>query len=949
MPRPRTACRPRRTLTGVRLAAGWLAVLSLALPTMVRGEGDGAPRPDATLAGSTLAGSPLLAPLSDGAQVPLPELDPAVPSPQTFLAGPLGSRFHRHEEILRYLETLAATSDRVAMWEYGRTWEGRPLTLLALSSPENIQRLEEIRQRHLRLASPARLPLAEREALIATQPVFVWLGYGIHGNESSSAEAALGVAYVLAAARGEWERRLREVVVLIDPLSNPDGRERYVTGYLARRGREPDADPSTLEHAEPWPGGRFNHYFFDLNRDWAWASQAETRHRLAEYRRWEPQVHVDLHEMQSSSTYFFPPPADPVNPAIDRRVLAWLETFGQGNARAFDELGWLFYNRQQYDLFYPGYGDSYPSLRGAVGMTYEVAGGGRAGQVVRQSDGSLWTLADRLARHLVTSLATVETAAAGRTALLRDFTEGRLASSTHLPQSIVWSAEQGEARALAELLSRHGIAVGRLSAVVELAVRPGIGGSEERRLFAAGTYAVSTAQPLAGLVEALLKVSSPLSPGFVERQRRRVEANLEAEFFDITAWALPLAFGVDSWLVYGEPPAQVPFEPGRSEGTVIGRGDFGWAVPPQGLASYRLAAELAREGVRHRLALAPFETPAGPGAGPGEKGVFPRGTLFLPHRGNPEDLGERLAKLADADGLTVYRLASGKTDRGEGGSTGEGVSLGSDDLVPVRPVVVGLASGEGLSPTSVGHLWYLLDREIALPHRRLALADLGEHLGELDVLILPEGRSFEKELGAEAVATLKAWVEAGGTLVVVGVATGETATWLTEVGLFEVPAEPVAHHEPNGGRTARTLFPMGESPGGTELAEEEDYEGLTPPRVLPPMLRIPGAVVATTMNGLHPLSAGVATPPPVLVRGSRSLPATGLPDRDVLVANVESPILAGFAWPEAEEHLGGSLLVGIQPRGRGKVIVFAQDPAFRGLWRATMPLFLNAVMFAPSW
>jgi hypothetical protein len=296
--------------------------------------------------------------LSSGEEVALPLLDPAVPSPAEFLGYPLGGRFTHHASILAYLERLAAASPRVAIRPYGQTYEGRPLTLVAISSPENIETLEEIRLRHLRLAAPASLAPEEQEALTFTQPVIAWLAYGVHGNESSSAEAAMGAAYVLAAASGDWEKLLREVVVLIDPLSNPDGRERYLSAYEQRRGPVPNPDPAAAEHTEPWPGGRANHYLIDLNRDWAWASQQETRHRIAAFRSWEPQVYVDFHEMGSGSTYFFPPAAEPVNPAIDKRVLAWLSVFGRANGRAFDSQGWIFYNAQKYDLFYPGYGDS---------------------------------------------------------------------------------------------------------------------------------------------------------------------------------------------------------------------------------------------------------------------------------------------------------------------------------------------------------------------------------------------------------------------------------------------------------------------------------------------------------------------------------------------------------------------------------------------------------------
>ncbi len=393
----------------------------------------------------------LMAPLSRGETLDLPQpLDGKIPRPDSFLGYPLGARFTSWDRIVAYLEALDAASDRVTMWEYGKTYEGRPLKLLALSTPANLERLEEIRGNVQRLADPVGLAAGERDRIVRKTPLVVWLAYGVHGNESSSAEAALGTAYLLAAAQGETAALLENVVVLIDPLQNPDGRERYVNGYKQRRGDEANPRRAAAEHYETWPGGRQNHYMIDLNRDWAWASQQETRQRIAAYRSWEPQVYVDFHEMSSESSYFFPPAAEPIHPQIDRRVLSWLDTFGRANADAFDRQGWIYFKGENYDLFYPGYGDSYPSLRGAVGMTYEMAGGGRAGQAIALTDGSVLTLADRVARHLTTSLTTVRTASRNSRKMLEDFVANRAKAAAEPVRTYLWEADQQEARSLAE-------------------------------------------------------------------------------------------------------------------------------------------------------------------------------------------------------------------------------------------------------------------------------------------------------------------------------------------------------------------------------------------------------------------------------------------------------------------------------------------------------------------
>jgi Zinc carboxypeptidase len=852
--------------------------------------------------------SGLLAPLSKGETLDLPPLDERVPSPAAILGAPLGTRFNHWDRIVDYLEKVAAVSPRVKMWQYGSTYEGRPLELLAISSPENLERLDEIRRDHLRLSDPGSLPGGERERLTRTLPLLVWLAYGVHGNEASSSEAAMAAVYVLAAGRGDVEDLLRSTVVLVDPLANPDGRERYISGFGQRVGDAPNPHRSAAEHWEPWPGGRFNHYLIDLNRDWAWASQRESRARVTAYRQWEPQVYVDFHEMSSESSYFFPPSADPVHPQIDRRIVSWLDVFGRANAEAFDRHGWIYFKGESYDLFYPGYGDSYPSLRGAVGMTYEMAGGGRGGLALNLADGSVLTLADRVARHFTTSLATVRTAAKHARRLLEDFVAGRIKAASD-PRTYLWSADQQEARALADLLAFHGIRVSQLSKETELPARKLSGGQEAPHRFAAGTYAVATTQPLGNLIEALLELDSPMSERFIQRQRQRLEQNLNPEFYDITAWSLPLAFNLETW-VSGQEPGSVRSLP-EASGGIRGDGTLGYLIRPQGLASYRLAAGLQERHVGFRIALAPFTS--------GEAS-YPSGTLFVPRLGNPDDLRPTLEGLLQADGVTALAIASSYDFKG--------LSLGSNAMPAVRPVRVGLLSGDGVDPTSCGYVWALLDQQIRLPHDRIDVADLRRiDLSDMDVLIFPSG-DYDDRISDKTRAALDAWVKGGGVLVAIG----DTVKWLqdhemTSVKSWQAP-EKAAPDKKN------------EDPEASESTVERELASRP--------IFTPGAALATRMRALHPLTLGLTSPPDVLFEGSTVLKPMDDPRKDVLLAAEESPVVAGFAWPEAEERLAGSLLVGMEQRGLGSVVLFAQDPDFRLFWRATAPLFLNAVLFGPS-
>ncbi len=902
-----------------RLASLLLLAVLVALPMAAR-----AAAPDAP------ASAGLLAPLTGGGAVALPELDPSVPSPAEILGYPLGTRFTGHRQILDYLHRLADASPRVTMWQYGESYEGRPLTLVAISTPENLARLEALRTEHLRLADPRGMDGAELERVEGEVPVVVWLAYGVHGNESSSSEAAMAAAYTFAAAGGDWPELLAGTVILIDPLVNPDGRERYVSFYEQARGRVPDPDPAAAEHREPWPGGRQNHYLIDLNRDWSWASQRETRARLAEYRKWEPQVYADYHEMFSESSYFFPPPAEPVNPLLDRHTVAWLKVFGRANGAAFDRQGWPYYKGETFDLYYPGYGDSYPGFRGAVGMTYEVAGHGRAGLAITRRDGSVLTLADRIARHLTTSIATAETAARNRHDLLATYAQARADAAAKAGPAYLWPADVPEAGALADLLSLHGIEVSQLTGETRLAVHGFAAGedADQARTFPVGTYVVDAGQPLGSLARALLDRAPTMGRDFLERQRARLERNVGTEFYDITSWSLPLAFNVPEWIASapgraldGRLAARVATPPGAS-GLEAGGGDgrVGFLVPPAGLAGFRFAGALEREGVAFRVALGDFDIGGG---------HYPSGTLFIPriaNRGEGADpLRATLARLAAESDVRVTPVDTSYSS--------QGISLGSDLMPSVASPKIGLVSGDGVSPTSFGFLWSLLDQQVRVPFTRLDLSALGAtDLADFDVLILPDGYGYGRALTGEGGDAVARWVRRGGVLIAVGGAHG----WLREEKLTAVATWKAPQAKSGAGRAEKgEEGEEGEEPPpGTSLSERPIYT--------------PGAIVATRLTPDHPLAVGLPGPPPVLVTGSTVLEPTGDPQVDVLTAAPEAPVVTGMAWPEAEKRLAGSLLVSFERQGRGVVVLFAQEPDFRLFWRGTAPLFLNAALYGPS-
>lgn len=870
-------------------AAGLALFAALAAPAAL-------PAEDAASAPTSAPENPLLfAPLGDGGRFAAPPTEGGLPSPQSFLGYALGERFTNHARLLEYLDALDAASDRLTRIDYGRTAEGRPLRLYVVSSPDNLQQLEELRRRNLRLADPGNLPPKLYDDLKRTVPAIVWLAFGVHGNESSSSEAALGVAYTLAAAPAQSElgKALDEMIVLIDPLVNPDGRDRYVAFYQAAAGERPDADLRSLEHREPWPGGRANHYLIDLNRDWAWLSQRESRARVAAYRLWEPHVYVDFHEMGVEQTYFFPPAAEPIHPLLEGSAIDWMEIFGRANAEAFDHNGWLFFNREEYDLFFPGYGDTYPTLRGAVGMTYEAGGGGRAGLRSQLRNGEIRTLSDRVARHYTTALATLRTAAAKRRDLVRDFA-ARRAERGGTPRTYLWAADLPEARDLARLLESHGIEVRQLGQGQQLKVHTVMPGGEVERSFRSGTFAASTEQPLGRLLRALFDAEPILDEALVATQVQRVGLGLDAEFYDATAWSLPLALNLETWVHEGSVSGLR--DKADREPSLVSEPAAAYLLPPQGLDTYRAFFALAAQGLRWRFASEGLEGDAGT-----------RGSFFLPRQGNPPDLEAKVANAARELGVDFERLASSWQE--------EGPSLGSNKMLPLRRPRIALLAGAGVDANSHGFLWHLFDQDLQTPVSRFESGQLSDDvLADLDVLILPDG-DYGRALDDALARRLEGWLRSGGTLV--GIAGAIPA--LQERGLTKVRQI----------KPAETPVDDPERPGAKKIE-------------LP--LSQPGAILATEWVGRHPLAAGLPAPPPVLFHGAMILEPTGDPRIDVLLVRRQDPVLAGVIWPDSLARISGSLLVAREELGRGQVVLFSQDPYFRLYWRGTTPLFLNAVL-----
>lgn len=829
-----------------------------------------------------------------------------LPTPQEFHGYPLGARFASHERVLAYFDALDAHSELLTVERYGESSEGRPLVYAVITSPENRSRLAEIRDAVAELNRPDATVEERADAIAKSNPAIVWLAYGIHGNEASSSEAAMQVASTLLRDDAEARALREKLVIVIDPVENPDGRERYVTWFRQSAGSLPNTAPDALEHSEPWPGGRYNHYLIDMNRDWAWGTQRETRARVAAYLSWKPQVFVDMHEMGFESSYFFPPDASPINANIEPETQKWLDTFGRANAEAFAGRGWSFFVGELFDLFYPGYGDSWPSLRGAVGMTYEVSGGGRAGVAIRREDGSILTLADRAERHYTTSMATLRTAASNNSELLMHTWRSLSNHYAKARTTYLVLPDAPNAVDAIRTLAQQGVDIRTLRTPARLRATRIDNDQIETREFPAGTAVISTRQPYGAIARSLMERTPAFSPEFLEGQRKKIDADEEDEFYDVTAWSLPISHNIAAFATDAALPADLPVWRPRAPQRELGRGRFGFLIDGRDPEVYRAAGRMLRNGIRFSVSRTDLET-----------GVrkFTPGSILIQRGNNEPALDEALARALDGVAVDIVSVDTAWSG---------GVALGSNRIRFVRDPRIAVVGGEGTSPTSFGTTWHTLDADTEIPHtviplRRLKVMDLSQYR----VIVFPDGHGYAELLGKEGIERLQRWVHDGGVLV--GIRGGAEFFREKDVALSKV--KPWA-------------------PPGSEKEDDKDEVEVEETRYND--FRVPGAAFRTTMNANSYLTFGVGTAPAVLVEGDDVLLPTSHKVDNVLTIRSEAPLVSGFAWPESIERLAGSAFVVNEPSGTGSVITFAGEPHYRLYWKGTLPIFLNAVLYGPS-
>ncbi|MEO8295810.1 MAG: M14 family metallopeptidase [Gemmatimonadota bacterium] len=862
----------------------------------------------------------------------------AVPRPESLLGYRVGAQhtmYHQQQQVLDRL--IQAAPDRVRTEIIGRTAEGRVMRLLIISSPENLARLDEIHGNIFALADPGKTAASQVRDLADRTPAVVLLNHSVHGNEPAGFEAVMQTTYqLLASEEPATLDILKNTVILLNPSQNPDGHERFAAWYNSVAvGSD---DPAAMEQTEPWSiWGRYNHYRFDMNRDLLAQSQLETRALVGVMTRWRPQVVADLHS--TTDQYFFPPVTQATNQNLPANTFKWFERFGRSNGGAFDAFGWQYYVRDVFDFFYPGYIDEWPTMSGAIGMTFESDGGPELKK--RKDDGTYMTLEMGIAHHYIASLATLATAAANRSELLRDYYDfhasGMAEARGRSLKRVVFSPDPDPARALwlARLLTRQGVDVVRTTApMTSLHASSYLGGPAARRTFPAGSYLVDLAQPEGRLATAILEPKASMDSTFVKTQLARFERNKirgeEADhegyaFYDITAWTLPLTLGLDAWWTDDATAAtgdHVAATDSLPSGSVSGRAQSAYVFTNGAESGARLALALLGENFKVAVATQPLVA----------DGIsYPQGTFVVRVQRNPATVHERIAALARDAGVRVTAVASAFADTGA-------VGVGSEVVMSLKTPRILLVGDVGSDQSTFGDFWYYFEQELHYPVTPVTMQAINRiELDRYNVLILPSGSPgrLYNELGDGGAERLKAWVDDGGLIVSIGDANGLLSR--KELGLTTV--KDVGPSEDDKNKTAKDTTLSATSFPAPPLVSPSASGSLTAEY-------IPGAIFRATLDRTHWLTLGYERNElPVFMATSSLLTPSQKGDNPVAFVG-DNLTLAGFAWPgNTEKLLRGSVWVAVESVGSGHVVLFADNPLYRAFWRGTAKLVTNAVLF----
>lgn len=843
-----------------------------------------------------------------------------IPTTEAVLGYQIGERISRHSDMVKYFEALAkAAPDRIKLFNYAETWEGRTLIYAVIGSKENIANLDSFAEKMQKLTSPDSISKNEAKSLISSLPSSVWLEHGVHGNEISSTDAAMQTAYHLLAAPQDPVNKtiLENTLVFIDPLQNPDGRARFVSRYYSTVGLSPSDDRLSAEHNEPWPRGRSNHYLFDMNRDWLAITQPETAGRVKVINHYKPTVVIDLHEMGGDDSYFFVPAAQPINPHMQPDQLANNVLIGKNNAKHFDDFGFSYFTREVYDGFYPGYGDSWPTFYGASAATYEVAS--TRGEIFKTRTGEIRHYRDTVQRHFVAAISTAEATAVNREKILNDFydyqvdaVEAGKKDKKERTFILPNTRDVAGTHRLATLMAQHGVKVQQATEAFKAC--------GER--YQAGAYIIDTAQPRGRFVKTTFTQQVDMPKAFIDEQERRRARKLRDEIYDVTGWSLPLMFNIDtarcgrsveveSRIVSADDKLTQPFTNPDAK--------VAYLVPWGDMAAGRFLTAALQAGISLKSADEAFSM--------GDK-HYPAGTLVIERHANESTLPGLMQTLAEQTGARIEGVDTSWVTKGP--------SFGSDKTIQMTAPKIAMAWDEPTSSLSAGNTRFVIEQQFNYPVTairadRLRWADLSQY----QVLILPSG-NYSRDLGKAGADNIGSWVSRGGVLITLSNATQWAAS--ESAGLLDAKREYAYSEEKSKSAKDGSLVE------GTHIESKDGLiDAIENDKDMPDS--VAGVLANVEVDQEHWLTAGVNPSVVGMVYGNNIYAPVKLESGKNVAwfASKDNVLASGYLWEENKPQLAYKPFLIHQPHGRGMVISFTQEPTSRAYLDGLNVMFLNTI------
>ncbi|QOD61721.1 zinc carboxypeptidase [Polaribacter haliotis] len=801
----------------------------------------------------------------------------ALQSPSEFLGYEIGSRFTRHHRVVDYFQYVSKTLSNVKMEKYGETNEHRPLYLSYISSQENINNLDQIRKDNLSQTGIVSGNATNKKAI-------VWLSYNVHGNEASSTEASMLTLYELVTNKKAW---LENTIVIIDPCINPDGRDRYVNWYNQVKSTPFNVDQNAKEHREPWPGGRPNHYLFDLNRDWAWITQVESAQRIKMYNKWMPHIHVDFHEQYINNPYYFAPAAEPFHEIISDWQRDFQTQIGKNHAKYFDKEGWLYFTKESFDLLYPSYGDTYPTYMGAIGMTYEQAGHGMAGLGINTDEGEILTLKDRAIHHMTTGLSTVEISSQNAEKLNIEFKKFFNNNDLNYKSYVLKNDNEDKINRLKTLLDKHEI---KYENAKKGSVKGYNYGNQINEKFDTSTndLVIHTNQPKGKMVKVLFEPKAKV---------------VDSLTYDITAWSLPYAHGINAIASNSIVNSSVKNSKNLINNS-INKSAYAYISKWNSIDDATFLADLLKNNIVPRFTQKTFSA---------DGKSYKEGTLIILRNDNrDEEFDSQLIKIADRNMRQLTAVSTGFSQ--------SGVDFGSSSVKPINKQKIAVISGKATSSLSFGEIWHFFETQLKYPITNINSDNFGyTDISKYDVIVMPSGY-YSSVLNKSTLEKVKKWTRSGGTLIAIGNAINSFA---------DKEGFSLKKKKTNIKKDSNNLIPFADR-------ERKGVANL-----------ITGSVFKSTLDNTHPLAFGYGKEYFSLKLGGTSYEY--LKDGyNVGYFDENTKNVSGYAGSKAVKNVPKSLFIGEQPMGSGSVIYMVDNPLFRAFWENGKLFVANAVFLLNS-